>query len=79
MDRAVERYKNGGKSNYIYVRVFETGQVETVEIFIDDIGFDVFDSIEEMYEYFRNTGKPFVKELVLQQWSYQTQYDKNTN
>lgn len=67
MDRVVKRYKNGGKNNNIYVRVFETGQVETVEVFRDDIGFAVFDSKEEMYEYFRTTGKPCVKDLVLEQ------------
>ncbi|MCJ1763123.1 hypothetical protein MT414_13980 [Mammaliicoccus sciuri] len=64
MDQAVNRYKNGGNNNNIYVRVFETGQLETIEVFKDDIGFAVFDSVEEMYEYFRATGKPYVKDLL---------------
>lgn len=64
MDQAVNRYKNGGNNNNIYVRLFDTGQVETIEVFKDDIGFAVFDSEEEMFEYFRITGKPYVKDLV---------------
>lgn len=64
MAKAVKRYKNGGNNNNIYVRLFDTGQVETIEIFKDDIGFTVFDSEKEMHEYFRNTGKPYIKDLV---------------
>lgn len=64
MDQAVKRYKNGGNNNNIYVRVFDTGQVETIEVFKDDISFAVFSSVEEMFEYFRTTGKPYVKDLV---------------
>lgn len=64
MDQALKRYKNGGNNNNIYVRLFDTGQVETIEVFRDDIGFAVFDSVEEMLGYFRTTGKPYVKDLV---------------
>lgn len=63
MDRAVENYKHGGKSNLIYVRVFNTGQVETIEVFQNDIGIAVFDTEQEMYDYF-STSKPLVKDLV---------------
>lgn len=58
MDQIVKRYKNGGNNNNIYVRVSDMGQVETIEVFRDDIGFAVFGSIKEMHEYFRTTGKP---------------------
>lgn len=64
MDQIVKRYKNGGNNNNIYVRLFDTEQVETIEVFRDDIGFSVFDSIEEMHMYFRTTGKPCIKDLV---------------
>ncbi|RXY90408.1 hypothetical protein DD607_26215 [Salmonella sp. 3DZ2-4SM] len=64
MNQAVNRYKNGSNNNNIYVRLFDTGQVETIEVFTDDIGFAVFDSVEEMFEYFRTTGKPYVQDLV---------------
>lgn len=64
MDQIVKRYKNGGNNNNIYVRLFDTGQVETIEVFRDDIGFSLFDSIEEMHMYFRTTGKPYIKDLV---------------
>lgn len=64
MDQIVKRYKNGGNNNNIYVRVSDMGQVETIEVFRDDIGFSVFDSIEEMHMYFRTTGKPYIKDLV---------------
>lgn len=64
MDQALKRYKNGDNNNNIYVQVFDTGQVETIEVFKDDIGFAVFDSVEEMHEYFRTTGKPYIKDLV---------------
>ncbi len=64
MDQALKRYKNGGNNNNIYVQVFDTGQVETIEVFKDDIGFAVLDSVEEMHEYFRTTGKPYIKDLV---------------
>lgn len=64
MDQAVKRYKNGGNNNNIYVRLFDTGQVETIEVFKDDIGFAVFDSEKDMHEYFRSTGKPYVKDLL---------------
>ncbi|WHI59020.1 hypothetical protein PYH69_09650 [Mammaliicoccus lentus] len=47
----------------IYVRVFNTGQVETIEVFQNDIGIAVFDTDQEMYDYF-STSKPLVKDLV---------------
>lgn len=64
MDQIVKRYKNGGNNNNIYVRLFDTGQVETIEVFRDDIGFVVFNSKEEMHEYFKSTGNPYVQDLV---------------
>ncbi|WP_239740550.1 MULTISPECIES: hypothetical protein [unclassified Mammaliicoccus] len=64
MDQVVKRYKNGGNNNNIYVCLFDTGQVETIEVFRDDIGFSVFDSEKEMHEYFGTTVKPYVKDLL---------------
>ncbi|OOV78883.1 hypothetical protein [Mammaliicoccus fleurettii] len=62
MDRAVKNYNRGGNTNYIYVLVFENGQVETIEVSEWDMHLCVFDSEEEMHEFFNS--EPKVKDLV---------------
>lgn len=56
LTNAARRYRNGGKNKYIYCHEFENGQVETFEVFESDSAFNVFENINEMYQFYLKTG-----------------------
>ncbi|MDK7927077.1 MAG: hypothetical protein QP798_07240 [Staphylococcus simulans] len=63
LHKAFENYRYGGNTNLIYVWITDD-YVETIEVFENDIHMSIFDSEEEMHDFFRNSGEPLIKDYV---------------
>ena len=63
LTKVMQNYKYGGHTNLIYVWVTE-GYAEAIEVFPNDIHMIMFDSEEEMHDFFRDSGEPLIKDYI---------------
>ena len=63
LTNAFENYKYGGTTNLIYVWINDN-YVETLEVFPHDIHMLIFKNADEMYEWFKESGTPLIKDFA---------------